>query len=363
MIALDIPRHRLHNQRIGEEKFELPGQAVAGLGAVQAQDYASAKWAIGLRCRDATDATIEEAIANKTILRTWLMRGTLQVVATSDVRWMLRLLAPRIMANSARRHRQLELDDGTFAHSYEALTRELRSGKRLTRAEIMHLLEQAGISTSGQRGYHILRQAGLEGLICFGPMQDNEQTFVLLDEWAPPNQQMERGDALAKLAGRYFGSRGPATLQDFAWWSGLSAADARAGLTTAKIQLREETVDGQTYWLPENNSISKDPSPAVYLLPAYDEYYLGYKARNAVLDSKYDKQAVSSHGVFRPMIVLDGQIVGIWKRTLKRGSVIITPSPFNPLTKVENQALLVAANQYGAFLGLAIALEHRKPDT
>ncbi len=356
MIASDIAHHWLYNQRIVQEKSELPSRVVAWFGAMQAQDYASVKWAIGLRCYDATDAIIEQTIVNKTIVRTWLMRGTLQVVAAADVGWMLELLAPRIIANSARRHQQLELDDATFVHSYETLTKALQGGKQLTRAEIMLVLEQAGISTTGQRGYHILRRAGLEGLICFGPIQDKQETFVLLDEWVPHSKNMKHDEALAELTGRYFGSHGPATLQDFIWWSGLKVADARTGLEIAKIRLDQETIEGQTYWTPQNNSILKDPSPTAYLLPAFDEYFLGYKARNAVLDAKYDKQAVSSNGVFRPMVVIDGQIVGIWKRMYEKGSVVITPSPFHSLTKAENQALVVAANQYGAFFGLSVML-------
>jgi hypothetical protein len=356
MIALDIAHHRLYNQRIVQERLERPSQVVAWLGAMQAQDYASVKWAIGLRCCSATDAVIEQAIVNKTIVRTWLMRGTLHVAAASDVRWMLALLAPRLIANNARRSQQLELDDATFAHSYETLTKVLQGGKQLTRAEAMLVLERAGISTTGQRGYHILRRAGQEGLICFGPIQDKQKTLVLLDEWVPHGKHMKRDEALAELAERYFRSHGPATLQDFVWWSGLRVADARAGLEMAKTQLDQKTIDGQTYWLPQNDSIPKDPSPTAYLLPAFDEYFLGYRARNAILDSKHDKQAVSSNGVVRPIIVIDGQIVGIWKRVLKKGSVIITPGPFNLLTAAENEALLLAANQYGAFLGLPMEL-------
>jgi hypothetical protein len=180
VIATDMICHRLHNHRLGQEKFERPSQVVTWYGAMQAQDYASIKWAVGLRCYDATDATIEQAIVNKTIVRTWLMRGTLQLVAASDVCWMLELLAPRIIAHSARRYLQLELDEVTFAHSYETLTKVLQGGKQLTRAEITLALEEAGISTSGQRGYHILRRAGLEGLICFGPIQDKQETLCCL---------------------------------------------------------------------------------------------------------------------------------------------------------------------------------------
>lgn len=356
MIASEIVCHRLHNQRIAQEKSELPSQVVTWSGAMQAQDYASAKWAVGLRCYDATEAIIERAIVSKNIVRTWLMRGTLQFVAASDVRWMRALLAPRIIANSARRYQQLELDDAIFTLSYQTLIQALQGGKQLTRVDIMLALEEAGISTAGQRGYHILRRAALEGLICFGPLQDKQETFVLLDGWAPHSKNMKRNEALAELARRYFGSHGPATLQDFVWWSGLKVADARAGLDMTKTRLHQETIDGQTYWATQNKSVPKNPSPTAYLLPAFDEYFLGYKTRNAVLNPKYDKQAVSNNGVFRPMIVIDGQIVGIWKRTLKKGSVTIMPDPFKSLTAAENQALRIAANQYSAFLNMPVVL-------
>ena len=357
MTASDIVYHRLYNQRIAQRACETPGQAVAWMGAIQAQDYASVKWAIGLRCSGATDSSVEQAFANRTIVRTWLMRGTLHVVGAPDVRWMLALAAPRIIASSARRYRQLGLDDATFAHSRETLAGTLQGGRQLTRGEIMLTLEGAGISTEGQRGYHILRHLAKEGLICFGPIQGKQQTFVSLDEWVPQTGALERDEALAELAWRHFASHGPATLQDFVWWSGLLVAEARAGLEMIKPRLRQETLDDGTYWLPQDVSIVKDPSPAAYLLPAYDEYFLGYKERSLVLDPKYDKRAVSSNGVFRPVIVIDGQVVGIWKRTLKKGAVSITPSPFNSLTDAENQALVGAANRYGAFLGLPVVLE------
>lgn len=356
MIASDIVTQRLYNQRIAPEKCESPGRVASLFGGMQAQDYASVKWAIGLRCRDATDSTIEQAIADKSIVRTWLMRGTLHIAAASDVRWMLDLLAPRLIARSARRCRQLELDDAQFAASQETLTTVLQENGQLTREEMMLALEEAGISTGGQRGYYMLRRAGLDGLICFGPVQDGQETFVLLDEWAPHGKKMERDEALAELAGRYFGSHGPATLKDFVWWSGLKVADARTALEMAETQLRQETLDGQTYWLPLSTSIPKEPSPAVYLLPAFDEYYLGYRERSAVLDASYDQKAVSSGGVFRPMIVLDGQIVGVWKQSQKKDSVIITPTLFDSLTEAENQVLLAAAKRYGAFLGQSVTV-------
>jgi hypothetical protein len=353
---INIPRHRLHNQRIVSSTFEHPGQAVAWFGAMQAQDYAGVKWAIGLRCREATEASVEQAIVDRSIIRTWLQRGTLQVVAAADIHWMRALLAPHLIAQGARRRRQLELDDAVLTRSAEIITRFLQDQKQLTRADLLSELEQAGIATPGARGYHILRHAGLEGLICFGPMQGKEQTFVLLVEWAPQRKQLPRDETLAELAGRYFSSHGPAALDDFVWWSGLPKKEARAALEMAKPQLHTEIIDGETYWLPPTDLAPQEIAPTAHLLPAYDEYYLGYKNRDAVLDARYDKKAVSSSGVFRPMIVIDGQIVGTWKQTFKKGKVMITLNPLRAFTANENQALTTAVIQYGSFLGLPAAI-------
>lgn len=356
MVVSEIAVHRLCAHLISRERYEAPNQVVSWLGAMQAQYYSSVKWAIGLRCKNSTNAMIEQAIANGTIVRTWLMRGTLQVVALSDLSWMLEHLAPRAIATSSRRYRQLELDDRVFSRSYDILAEVLAGGRSLTRGEILLELEQAGVSTVGQRGYHILRRAGLEGLICLGPNRDQEETFVLLDKVAPPIRAMEREEALAALARGYFSSHGPATVRDFAWWSGLTMTDARIGLEIVKRELRQEKIEGQNYWLPRSDSVLEDVSPMVYLLPAYDEYYLGYKERSAVLDAKYDKRAISHYGVFKPMVVIDGQIMGTWKGTYEGGTIVIKSSLFRPLREAESQSLLVAANHYSAFLGLSAKL-------
>jgi hypothetical protein len=329
---------------------------VAWLGALQAQDYASATWAIGLRCQGSTAATVVEAIASRTIIHTWLMRGTLHFAAAADARWMLALLRAGLLASRQRRYRQLELDGATFDRSFQVLEMALRDRKQLTRQELMATLDQAGISTAGQRGYHILGRAALEGLVCFGPLQGKQQTLVWLDDWVPENKQLNREEALAELALRYFGGHGPATLKDFIWWSGLRVADARAGLDLARPRLHEVNVADQVYWMLRNGHAPSIPSPAVHLLPAFDEYYLGYSARGEVLDPTFDRKVVSSNGVFRPMIVVDGQVVGTWQRALKRDKVVITSTPFRALAPAEVQALAVAASQFGEFLGLPAAL-------
>jgi hypothetical protein len=347
----------LYSQRIAQVKFTHPGEVVAWFGAMQAQDFASVRWAVGLRCEKANDDDIEKAIAEHNILRTWLLRGTLHLVSPRDIHWMLRLLGPRLISGSARRNRQLELDEATFSNSFQILTKALLGGRAGTRSEIMEALNAAGISTAGQRGYHILGRAALEGLICFGPRHGKQQTFVLLDEWATPARPLECDEALAELALRYFASHGPATLADFAWWSGLASAEARQALELARTQLDQQTLNGRTYWLHHNPPEIMYKPAGAYLLPAFDEYFLGYTDRSAILDPHLNPQLVSSNGVFRPMLVIDGQVLGIWKQELSKHSIKITLKPFKPLNRTEEQAIVSAAEQYGAFLGFSVTLD------
>ena len=343
---------RLHAQGIAATRWTTPGEAVAGLGAVQAQDYLGALWAIGLRMRHATEAGVEAAIAERTIIRAWPMRGTLHFVTAADVRWMLELLAPRIVTNTARRYQQLELDDRTFARSRKLFTEALEGGKQLSRPAMYRILEAAGIPTTGQRGIHILSRLAHEGLLCFGAREGKQPTFALLDEWAPGARTLDRDEALAELARRYFTGHGPATVHDLMWWSGLPAADARAALAMAKTGLDHVEVDGQTYWM--GAEASSGGSPAVlYLLAPFDEYLLGYRDRSAVLDPLHTtKVNPGNNGVFSPTIIVAGRVVGTWKRVFKRNNVVITAHPFTRLAKDESDAFAAAAEEYAAFLGM-----------
>ena len=356
MTAFDIAHQRLGNQSIAPAALEKPGDMVKRLGAVQAQDYLGALWAIGLRVKAATEKTIGQAISDREIVRTWPMRGTLHFVAPQDVRWMLALLTPRIITNAARRHRQLELDAATFARSETLFTNALQSNKQLTRLEMMDVLEQGGISTNGQRGYHILGWAAQSGLICFGPRQGKQDTFVLLDEWLPGGKNLNREESLAELAKRYFTGHGPATIQDFMWWSGLPAADARAGLELAEAQLAFEELDGQIYWFSSSLPVPKVASPTSQLLPGFDEYLLGYKDRSAVLDPAHSKKVMPGGGMFKPLLVINGRVVGTWKRTLHKTKVLVSLDPFEPLNSTQMKAVAAATESYGRFLGLPVEI-------
>ncbi len=340
------------SHRIAVARFEQPNQALDWFGAMQAQDYPQARWAVGVRCINASDTTVEQAIADKTMLRTWAMRGTLQLLAPQNVRWLLELVGPRLIARGAGDDlRRFGLDEAEFT-KIEGIFYKILRGTQLTRKETFAALEEHGIATEGQRGYHVLNRAGLRGQICFGVWRGKEETFTLLEEWLPPTKPMPRDQALAELALRYFRSHGPATLQDYVWWSSLTVAEARQGLEAIRSGLIEERVGNTTYWLAANTPMTKLPSPSVYLLAGFDEYLLGYTDRSAILSTVQNTKAILSNGIFKPTVVVDGQIVGIWARKVHKGKLTVTHELSAPLSTRAQKALLEAAETYGHFLNI-----------
>lgn len=353
-----IAQLRLQRQRIAGAKFASPAEAVSWLGAMQAQDYTAALWAIGLRMRDATLAQVEQAIAERRIVRTWPMRGTLHFLAAEDVRWMSALMAPRVIAsNKSRLQREFDLDDAVLARCRKTLVKALRDGQRLTRSDVYAKLEEAGISTARQRGIHITGRLAQEGLLCLGPRADKQPTFVLLDEWIPDSRTMEREQALAELARRYFHSHGPATAQDFAWWSGLTVKDVQLAIELAAADLAQEIIGGRLYLHsgvePESaEDVSGDP----HLLPSFDEYLVAYKDRSEAMEARFSQQVIGINGLFNAGIVVGGRIVGTWKRSIDKTGVTVELSPFRALLKKELKSLEKAARRYGDFIGLPVQL-------
>jgi hypothetical protein len=341
MRARDIAAWRLANQRISMPTCRTPADVVAHLTAMQAQDYRGALWSIGLRMPDATAAQVEQAVADRSIVRTWPLRGTLHFVAAADVRWLLNLLAPRTIASSAHRLRWLELDDATLARSRTIVTKALRGPGSLTRSQLYDVLGRARIAPTGQRGIYILWRLSLEGLLCQTARAGTQQSFALLDEWIPTSRTMARDDALAELADRYFRSHGPATVHDFSWWSGLTVADAKVAIEMLSSEFARETIDGSVYITP----LDQPTAPAgLHLLPGFDEFLLGYKDRSAALDPIDARKVVpGNNGMFMPTIVAAGRVAGIWK------SATISATPFRPLTQRESRAYRTAATRYARF--------------
>lgn len=352
---LEIAHLRLLNQRITMPSFKKPGEVVDWLCAVQAQDYFGAKWALGLRMRGATDSDIDKAFNDGTILRTHLLRPTWHFVRPADIRWMVALTAPRVHATNAYMYRQQGLDEPIFKRSNDVLARALQGGRQLTRDELRDILETEGIATqNGVRLGYLMMYAELEGLICSGPRRGKQFTYALLEERAPQARKMEQEEALAELARRFFISRGPATDQDFAKWSGLTLKEARDGLEAVKGGLEQETADGQTYWFLRPRTPVRAESPSVHLLSIYDEFISSYKDRSAI-DANNLAELFSGMGnALQYFILLDGQLAGTWKRTIKKNTVFIETNLFTKLSQAENAALALAARQYGAFLGLPV---------
>ncbi len=359
MTGLKLAHHRLHSQRISRAALNKPSEVVRWLGAVQSQDYTGAKWALGLRMPSATDDEIEQAFADGSILRTHVMRPTWHFVAPVDIRWLLALTAPRIKAQDEYWYRKLDLDDAVFKRSNAVLAKALRGGKQLTRPQLASALGQAGIPADALlRSIHLITRAELDGIICSGARRGKQFTYALLDERVPPAKTLARDEALAELTRRYFTSHGPATEEDFMWWSSLTRTDVRSGLEMVKHQLVNEMTDGKTYWFATTYMLPPRNSPhTAYLLPNYDEYVVGYTDRSAIFDSSHAEKLDDRHNpLFQHTIVIDGQIAGTWKRTFVRDRVTIKINLFARLTKAENRAVALAAQRYGAFLGMPVVL-------
>ncbi len=358
MTNMDIAHQRLHNQRIAETPLARPEDVVQWLGAVQSQDYAGAKWAVGQRANGVTDASIDRAFADGAILRTHVMRPTWHFVTPADIRWILALTAPRVHAVNAYSYRKMALDDATFARSNAALAKALLRGAQLTRAELALALQHVGIATGdGLRLGLLMIRAELDAVICSGALRGKQHTYALLDERAPHARVLERDEALAELAKRYVTSHGPATLKDYLWWSGLTTADARRGLEMVTPALIREVIDGQTEWCAASPRAARDRPPIAYFLPNFDEYTVGYTDRSPVFDARHtEKLAARDTSVLNNVIVLDSQIVGGWKRTRKSATVVIEANLFTPLNETERDAVTAAAERYGAFLNLAVQL-------
>jgi hypothetical protein len=349
---------RLFSQQVAAPTFTDPAAVVRWMGAMQAQDYNASLWAVGLRTVSASEEDVVRALAERRIARTWLMRGTLHLCAPEDLRWMLSLCAPRIVQQSQARLRELELDAATLAASAKIVTAALASGQVLARPELLQRLEDSGIATTGQRGYHILSQLAYKQLICFGPYIAKQPSFALIEEWLPAARALAREEALATLALRYFNSHGPATLQDFTWWSGLVAGEAKAGLAAIVDQLTSLTIDGQLYYWCEKSGEksevrSQQSEGSAQILPAFDEFLLGYRDRSAVLAPGDAKRVVpGGNGVFFPIIVVDGRVVGTWKRDRQKLPSPLSFSPFNAFE--HSPALKTAIARYERYLGTSL---------
>lgn len=343
-----ISQQRLFNQHVHGEQFKTVKELVHWMGAIQAQDYAMSKYAIGVRLKNSTDKTIEEAINKGEIIRTHVLRPTWHFVSAEDIRWMLELTAKNLNKALASNSKRLELDEKTFKKANTIIEKLLKGGKHLTRKEIMHALEKKGIKTNDLRAGHIMFRAETDMVVCNGIKKEKQFTYALFDEKVPDAKKFVKEEALAELAFRYFASHGPATLQDFTWWSGLSVADAKDGLESAKSKLMSEKYRDNLYWYSHQQVASKKSSNIV-LLPSFDEFLISYKSREISVDLQHAPHTFTNNGIFNPIIVHNAKVIGTWKPQQKK-EILITPYFFDKPTEKVKQLSAKAAREFGKFM-------------
>lgn len=343
-----------------------PADAVRWLTALQGQDFPGALWSIGLRSPGSTRSTVEAAFNSGELVRSCPLRGTLHVTAAEDLGWILSLTAERMAKGQATRHRQLEITTSDV-NQVRGLALALleQSGGKVTRDELMASFDQAGQSTKGQRGYHFLFLLCLEGTLVQGPMNaggtGNTQFYVSARQWIANPRTLDRGDALAELALRYFRSHGPATVNDFQWWSKLTLKDINAGLGRATAQLETLESNGSTYYLaPETAELLGGSVPgarSMLLLPGFDEFLLGYTDRSAALAAHHAPLTVpGGNGMFKATVVAGGKVAGTWRKAQtaaereRQVAGVVLPELFDGLTPNQHKALETAAKAYARYL-------------
>lgn len=349
MSPQEITRLRLNNQMIASSSLSTPGAVLNWMGPIQAQDYAMSKWAIGCRIPGCTENSIEVAIHSGTIIRTHILRPTWHWVSAEDIGWILALTAPKIKSLMKSYINAVELTPAIFKKSNAVMAKVLSGNNHLTRTALAEQLTQSKINCDNRLPL-LLAWAELEGLICSGVPQGKNQTYALLEERVKVQTSIDKEEALLRLAKRYFTAHGPATLGDFTWWSGLPVADARKALEMAKPLLEEIVTKEDTYWLSPTTAAVNSTAKSCYLLPAFDEFLIGYKDRTAAIAKELQPKAFTNNGIFRPIVVLDGKVKGIWSRSFNKDKVTMKIDLFERSTNTIENAIKPQGKRYGAFL-------------
>ncbi len=353
-----VRRVRMRAQRLFPVRDGLSvttAQVLADVCGVQAQDAMAAALAIRTRSRGLTYREVETArVTERSIIRTWCMRGTLHLLRTEDISWLLPILGPVFITEGRRRRAELSLDDETCARGVETMRDTLAAEGSMTRAEITQHLASRGIRLSGQAGYHLLRRAALEGAICFGPNRGKEPTYVLLEAWVKPRPALSGEEALAELARRYLQAYAPATVADLATWSGLPMGSARTAWCFIENEIVEADVSGRTAWMLRSQSDwldePCDSAPVIRLLPSFDTYLLGYRSRDLAVAPEHARLIHPGGGLLRPSLVVDGLAVGTWSLRRRRKCIEVVIQPFQQLLPSVKDGLPTEVNEIGQFL-------------
>jgi Winged helix DNA-binding domain len=353
-----IANRRLRTQRLTGKRFASALDAVGWLGAVQSQDYTGAKWALGQRTSDVTDADLDRLFDDGAILRTHVLRPTWHFVLPDDIRWLLDLTAPRVRAKMAYYDRQREVDSALVIRSQALLEASLRDSNYLTRSQLMAVFEAAGIQVDGDRMGHLLMRAELDAVLVSGPRRGKQMTYALLEERAPAARQLDRDEALAELTRRYFTGHGPAQVQDFAWWADLTVADVRRGLSLVGPALAYEVIDGKAYWSSPDLPAVAEGGAIVHLLSNYDEFLIAYRDRSASLDLTrgLDTAPLPHGGILAHVVILNGQVWGGWRRRLQGRQLVVELGPLDVLDSTESAALQQEARRLGEFFSVPVTV-------
>ena len=353
----EISHYRLASQKLYKTTPSSPEEIVQHLGAMQAQDYAMAKWAIGSRC-DSSEKEIEEAINSAKIIRTHILRPTWHFVASDDIYWMLDLSAPQVKRFTASAGKKYGYDEKKFDQVNTKIEKLLTGNNHLTRDEIMQELNIKKSSSEDFLSAAIMMNAELDGLVCNGKMKGKQITYALLEERvSKPKFKLTKEEALSKLAKRYFESHGPATLTDFSWWSGFPPTTCKLAINAIELQLNSVEIESQKYWF--RNDISKDSDfrESVHFLPAFDEILISYKTREASILSEHKSKAFTNNGIFKPIILENGKVIGIWKRTIKKDHAKIETQFFHETESHKKAILFEGIKAFENYLETKIAIE------
>ena len=358
---------RLRAQRLGPASAAgTVLDAVRAVVGLQSQSWPATPLGVRCRTRGLTTLDVERArLDQRSVVRSWFMRGTLHLVATEDVGWLLGLLGPGAIAADQRRRSDLGLDEATYATAVRVLEDALADGPK-TRAEIDDALQRAGvpIEPRTQAAIHLIQRAALEGRVCYGPDRGSQKEIVLVRDWVRVGRPLPAGPALAELTRRYLAAFGPATPKDFAKWSALPMPQCREGFAAVPGELAEIRVDGAPAWLPRSRLGELDAltaGPVVRLLGAFDTYLIGYADPKTAVAERY-RARVWNGGLIQPAVLVDGLPVGTWKIERKAREAVVSVAPFAPLDPALESALADEAADVARFLGVRGRLAVQPPE-
>lgn len=346
-----VLRQRLVTQRLTSAPLATAAAVVRLLTCTQSQERDHAFFSLGLRTSGATYDSVRAEYDGLAFVRTHILRPTWHFVAPEDLRWILSLTSPRVLATMAARHRQLGLDDGRFRRvALDALAALLQGGNYLTRNEIGgELGRRDDLPRPGEQLGHLLLVAELEGLVCSGPMRGVHHSYALTDEVVAPTPALDQPEAVARLAHRFFAGHGPASIKDFTRWSSLTVALTKVAIAELGDALAMVEVDGAPHWFDPQAVARRRPSaPSGFLFPAYDEAVLTYPALN--FEAPEDHPYAEHPDPFWAMVVVGERNVGLWKRTVRGGRVTVEVWLASSLGRAGRQEVERAAQRMARFL-------------